>query len=139
MRAQNVEVVELKVGNVEGIDGGRGLLGEKVASAAEARDSEARLRAQAGGGQLINNPPQHSYYQAQLARDAAMRQMVVAKKEVKGSNVRELHNAVFDALTVRGPGSVWRVGRGSLVYDLLGKWCPAGFVHWMMGVRWGGT
>jgi NAD(P)-dependent dehydrogenase (short-subunit alcohol dehydrogenase family) len=52
-----------------------------------------------------------------------------------GSSLRELHNAVFDALTQRRPRSVWRVGRGSVTYDIVGSWVPEGLVGWMMGLR----
>ncbi|KZF25997.1 DUF1776-domain-containing protein [Xylona heveae TC161] len=54
---------------------------------------------------------------------------------LKGSPLRELHNAVFDALTQSRPKQLWRVGRGSLVYDVVGKWAPRGLVGWMMGVK----
>jgi len=52
-----------------------------------------------------------------------------------GSSMRELHNAVFDAMTQKRPRSVWRVGRGSVTYDLVGSWVPEGLVGWMMGLR----
>ncbi|KAF1969213.1 DUF1776-domain-containing protein [Bimuria novae-zelandiae CBS 107.79] len=52
-----------------------------------------------------------------------------------GSPLRELHNAVFDALTQRRPRRVWRVGRGSATYDFVGNWVPGGLVGWMMGVK----
>lgn len=52
----------------------------------------------------------------------------------KGSSLRELNNAVFDAL-VRGKGGVVRVGMGSSVYGFVGRWVPRGLVGWMMGVR----
>ncbi|KAF9736111.1 hypothetical protein PMIN02_009014 [Paraphaeosphaeria minitans] len=52
-----------------------------------------------------------------------------------GSSLRELHDAVFDALTQRRPRRVWHVGRGSVAYDMVGSWVPAGLVGWMMGVR----
>ncbi|KAI9720407.1 MAG: hypothetical protein M1812_002913 [Candelaria pacifica] len=54
---------------------------------------------------------------------------------IKGSPLRELHNSVFDALTVSRPRRVWHVGKGSLAYDLVGKWVPRGIVGWMLGVR----
>lgn len=54
---------------------------------------------------------------------------------MKGSSLRELHNGVFDALTVARPRNVWHVGNGSLVYDVVGKWVPAGVVGWMLGIR----
>ncbi|EMD63081.1 hypothetical protein COCSADRAFT_172474 [Bipolaris sorokiniana ND90Pr] len=52
-----------------------------------------------------------------------------------GSSVRELHNGVFDALTQRRPQKVWRVGRGSVTYDLVGNWVPRGLIGWMMGLK----
>ena len=52
-----------------------------------------------------------------------------------GSSLRELHNAVFDAMTQKRPRSIWRVGRGSVTYDLVGNWVPEGLVGWMMGLR----
>jgi NAD(P)-dependent dehydrogenase (short-subunit alcohol dehydrogenase family) len=53
----------------------------------------------------------------------------------KGSSPRELHNAVFDALVQKRPRHVWRVGRGSLAYDLVGNWVPAGIVGWALGLQ----
>jgi NAD(P)-dependent dehydrogenase (short-subunit alcohol dehydrogenase family) len=53
----------------------------------------------------------------------------------RGSALRELHNAVFDAMTQRWPRSVWSVGRGSVAYGLVGSWVPASLVGWMMGLR----
>jgi Fungal family of unknown function (DUF1776) len=53
----------------------------------------------------------------------------------RGGHLRELHNSVFDALTAKKPTRVWRVGSGSLVYDIVGRWVPAGIVGWMLGIR----
>jgi len=53
----------------------------------------------------------------------------------KSSSPRELHHAVFDALTQPSPRRVWRVGRGSLAYDLVGNWVPGGIVGWILGLR----
>jgi hypothetical protein len=53
----------------------------------------------------------------------------------RGSHLRELHNAVFDALTTKKPQRVWRIGSGSLVYDIVGRWVPSGIVGWMLGIR----
>jgi len=53
----------------------------------------------------------------------------------KGTSPRELHYAVFDALTQRRPRDVWRVGRGSLAYDIVGSWIPGGVVGWVLGLR----
>jgi NAD(P)-dependent dehydrogenase (short-subunit alcohol dehydrogenase family) len=52
-----------------------------------------------------------------------------------GSSLRELHNAVFDALMQKRPRAVWRVGRGSVTYDLVGTLFPRGLVGWMLGLR----
>jgi hypothetical protein len=52
----------------------------------------------------------------------------------RGSSLRELNDAVFDAL-VSHKGSVVRVGMGSSVYGFVGRWVPRGLVGWMMGVR----
>lgn len=52
-----------------------------------------------------------------------------------GSPLRELHNAVFDALTQKRPRTVWRVGRGSVAYDVVGNWAPSGLIGWMMGLQ----
>ena len=53
----------------------------------------------------------------------------------RASSPRELHNAVFDSLVERRPRSVRRVGRGSLAYDIVGNWVPAGVVGWVLGLR----
>ena len=52
----------------------------------------------------------------------------------KGSSLRELNNAVFDAM-VREKGGVVHVGMGSSVYGFVGRWVPSGLVGWMMGMR----
>jgi NAD(P)-dependent dehydrogenase (short-subunit alcohol dehydrogenase family) len=52
-----------------------------------------------------------------------------------GSSLRELHKAVFDAITQKHPRRVWHVGRGSVAYDFVGSWVPAGLVGRMLGVR----
>jgi len=70
--------------------------------------------------------------------------MSVAGKGVgsaRGSPLRELHNAVFDAMarTGRRAGGVVTVGQGAWTYGLVGGWMPRGLVGWMMGVRRVGT
>ncbi|KAG0652291.1 hypothetical protein D0Z07_0787 [Hyphodiscus hymeniophilus] len=52
----------------------------------------------------------------------------------RGSSLRELNNAVFDAM-VSGKGGVVRVGMGSAVYGFVGRWVPKGLVSWIMGLR----
>lgn len=55
----------------------------------------------------------------------------------RGSNLRELHNVVFDemAKTGRRAGGTVRVGQGARLYEFIGGWAPGGLVGWMMGVR----
>lgn len=52
----------------------------------------------------------------------------------RGSSLRELNNAVFDAMASGRSGTV-RVGMGSRTYGFVGRWVPRGLVGWMMGVR----
>ena len=52
----------------------------------------------------------------------------------RGSSLRELNDAVFDAM-VSGRGGIVRVGMGSTLYGFIGRWAPSGLVGWMMGVR----
>jgi hypothetical protein len=53
-----------------------------------------------------------------------------ARKQVRGGNVRELHNAVFDVLTMekapwwRSEARVWGVGSGVGLYAFIGKYVP---------------
>jgi len=54
-----------------------------------------------------------------------------ARKQVRGGNVRELHNAVFDVLTMEkqpwwkgGEPRVWSVGSGVGVYGFIGRFVP---------------
>lgn len=51
---------------------------------------------------------------------------------IKGSSLRELHLAVFDALTDAKPRAVRRVGSGSLIYEIFGKCAPDGLVGWIL-------
>ncbi|KAL5345676.1 hypothetical protein ACLOAV_009430 [Pseudogymnoascus australis] len=59
------------------------------------------------------------------------------EKKTKGSNLRELHNAVFDEMAKTGwrAGGTVMVGRGARLYSFVGAWAPRGLVGWMMGVR----
>ncbi|ELR02286.1 hypothetical protein VC83_06465 [Pseudogymnoascus destructans] len=59
------------------------------------------------------------------------------EKRSKGSNLRELHNAVFDEMAKTGwrAGGTVMVGRGARLYSFVGAWAPRGLVGWMMGVR----
>lgn len=68
------------------------------------------------------------------AAERRVKQLGVMKHAVKGSSLRLLQNGVFDAI-VRGKGrnGTIFVGQGSRVYDLVGRWIPAGVIGWMLG------
>jgi len=55
----------------------------------------------------------------------------------KGSSLRELHVAVFDAMakTGRSSSGVIRVGQGARTYGFVGGWMPRGVVGWMIGLQ----
>ena len=52
----------------------------------------------------------------------------------KGSSLRALNNAVFDAM-VSGTSNTIRVGMGAKLYGFVGNWIPSTLVGWMMGQR----
>ncbi|KAG9245135.1 hypothetical protein BJ878DRAFT_582166 [Calycina marina] len=52
----------------------------------------------------------------------------------KGTSLRVLNNAVFDAM-VSGSASTIRVGMGASIYGFVGGWVPSSLVDWMMGQR----
>lgn len=54
-------------------------------------------------------------------------------KSAKGTSLRELHLAVFDALTDKKVKRSVRVGSGSLIYELFGQLAPDSLVLWMLG------
>jgi len=124
-----VAVVQLKLGNVDvqGRDAG-------AQAQTSAANTNISLTAAAGEGQVMAWQPatREAYARTYMQQQ---QQQKSGDKVVRGSNVRELHNAVFDALTQQRPWAVWRVGRGSLVYEVLGRWVPSPLIRWMMGMR----
>lgn len=54
---------------------------------------------------------------------------------IRGAPLRELHNAVFEAVSHKRPRGDVRVGKGSLLYALVGAWVPSELVGWMVGLR----
>ncbi|KAI1207069.1 DUF1776-domain-containing protein [Annulohypoxylon truncatum] len=54
---------------------------------------------------------------------------------LRGSSLRELHNAVFDVIDGSELSDVVRVGLGAGLYGFVGRWAPRGLVAWMMGIR----
>ena len=63
---------------------------------------------------------------------AKQRRDGVPQARLKATPIRKLHDSVFDALVSTRPRRTWHVGRGSLAYDIIGSWMPAGAVGWMM-------
>ena len=59
----------------------------------------------------------------------------IGQRRSKGTPMRSLHDAIFDALQAKRPWRTWHVGKGSLTYDIVGGWLPSNFVGWMMGLR----
>ncbi|KAK4136673.1 DUF1776-domain-containing protein [Trichocladium antarcticum] len=54
---------------------------------------------------------------------------------LRGTALRELHNAVFDVIDGSITSGTVRVGLGASVYGFVGRWVPRGLVAWMMGIR----
>ncbi|CAJ2499682.1 Uu.00g025350.m01.CDS01 [Anthostomella pinea] len=54
---------------------------------------------------------------------------------LRGSSLRELHNAVFDVVDGSEKSDVVRVGLGAGLYGFVGRWAPRSLVSWMMGIR----
>lgn len=132
MQGLNIHITELKLGNFD--------LGSSYAratnTAANASDLEAQIR-----GQSSALTHWHSSQRAALQRSSLGQTSLV-----RGSALREFHNAVFDSLapprrfmafgvsswgTTRRPGLVY-VGSGARLYDLIGKIVPQPLVGWMM-------
>jgi NAD(P)-dependent dehydrogenase (short-subunit alcohol dehydrogenase family) len=56
-------------------------------------------------------------------------------KGLRGTALREFHNAVFDVIDGSITSGTVRVGLGASVYGFVGRWVPRGLVAWMMGIR----
>jgi len=122
MAAPGTSIVQIRVGNMD-LD-------------ASNEGGGSRLDASAGEGQVMAwEPAAREAYAQRYMQQRQQQKDTGTGKVMKGSNVRELHNAVFDALTQGRPRAVWRVGSGSLVYEVLGRWMPSPFIRWMMGSR----
>ncbi|SMQ50222.1 unnamed protein product [Zymoseptoria tritici ST99CH_3D7] len=67
------------------------------------------------------------------AISAKQRREGVPAPRLKPTPLRALHDSVFDTLVAKSPSRTLHVGRGSLTYDLIGKWMPPAFIAWMMG------
>jgi len=99
------------------------------------------------GHRTLLNPgsDEVSSWSAQVRAAYAQNYMLLAQKGgggdgsgssvFRGSPMREVHNALFDALTQQRPREVCRVGRGSLVYEVFGRFIPRKVVAWGLGLR----
>ena len=108
----------------------------------------------AGTGQATTSTPEHPLQWPEAARHAYARNYMAQSGSVisagrvrglRGSSLRELHNAVFDVIDGTEGRAVLRVGLGAGLYGFVGRWAPRGLVAWMMGIRkvdelsaWGG-
>ncbi|KAH8655174.1 hypothetical protein BX600DRAFT_469232 [Xylariales sp. PMI_506] len=54
---------------------------------------------------------------------------------LRGSSLRELHNAVFDVVDGSEQSAIVQIGLGAGLYGFVGRWVPRGLVAWMMGIR----
>lgn len=54
---------------------------------------------------------------------------------MRGSSLRDLHNAVFDVMDGSITSGVVRVGLGAELYGFVGKFVPRSLVGWIMGMR----
>jgi len=132
MQSLNIHITELKLGNFD--------LGSTYAratnTAANASDLESQIK-----GQSSAVTHWHSSQRAALQRSSLGQTSLI-----RGSALREFHNAVFDSLappqrfmafgvfgwgTTRRPNLVY-VGSGARLYDVIGKIVPQGLVGWMM-------
>ena len=132
MQGHNISITELKLGNFD-----LGSTHHFFNKASNADDLEGN----AARGQSSALTHWHSSQRAALQRSSLGQTSLV-----KGTQVRELHNAVFDALAPpqrfmafglwswgsgRRPNTVY-IGSGARLYDVVGKVCPQGLVGWMM-------
>jgi len=129
-----LQISQIKLGNLE--------LGRVPPSSAQTQQvalSSHRTLLNPGSDEVSTWSPAVRAAYAQnymmLQQQQQQQQRTSKATAVKGSPVREVHNAVFDALTQTRPREVCRVGRGSLVYEMLGRVMPRWVVAWGLGLR----
>lgn len=126
----NIDVVELRLGNVE------------VGS--HHRNAQSQI---AGTEVLTWSLEQRALYAPNYLSSVEQRPVASAgPSAVRGSPARNLHYAVFDALDSAPKNIFGRktskkavvyVGRGARSYRIIGDWVPGGLVGWMLGLRTG--
>lgn len=103
----------------------------------------ASLRSQQPSG-LLTAPPTETLTWPDAARKTYGRNFVNTStsaisagrvRGMRGSSLRDLHNAVFDVIDGSNTSGVVRVGLGADLYGFVGRWVPRTFVQWMMGMR----
>lgn len=126
----NVNVVELKLGNID--------------FGSPSRGGQHQI---AGTEVLAWSEQQRALYGPQYLTSIEQRPVASAgPSRVRGSPAKSLHYAVLDALepppknifgqrTSKKP--VIYVGRGARSYSLVGAWIPGGLVGWMLGLQSG--
>ncbi|PWY95748.1 DUF1776-domain-containing protein [Aspergillus sclerotioniger CBS 115572] len=130
LQHNNIDVVELKLGNID--------LGPQY------RNTQSHIT---GTEVLAWSVQQRSLYASQYLNSIEQRPVASAgPSTVRGSPARTLHYAVLEALDPPSKDIFGRkvakkpiiyVGRGARSYHLIGEWVPAGVVGWMLGLRTG--
>lgn len=130
LQQNNIDVVELKLGNID--------LGSQY------RNAQSHIT---GTEALAWSVQQRSLYASQYLNSIEQRPAASAgPSTIRGSPARALHYAVLDALDPPSKdifgrrvakNSVIYVGRGARTYHFIGEWVPAGLVGWMLGLRTG--
>ncbi|KKK18770.1 hypothetical protein P175DRAFT_0455241 [Aspergillus ochraceoroseus IBT 24754] len=130
LHQNNVDVVELKLGNID--------LGPQY------RTPQGHI---AGTEVLTWSVQQRELYGPQYLNSIEQRPVASAGPSmVRGSPARNLHYAVLDALEPSTKNIFGRkatktpvlyVGRGARSYHIIGQWAPPGLVGWMLGLRSG--
>jgi NAD(P)-dependent dehydrogenase (short-subunit alcohol dehydrogenase family) len=130
LQHKNIDVVELKLGNID--------LGPQF------RGAQSHVT---GTEVLAWSAQQRSLYGPQYLSSIEQRPVASAgPSTVRGSPARALHWAVMDALEPASKDIFGRkvakkrviyAGRGARSYSIIGEWVPAGLVGWMMGLRGG--
>ena len=130
LQQNNIDVVELKLGNVD--------LGPQY------RSPQSHIT---GTEVLSWSTQQRSLYGSQYLSSIEQRPVASAGPGmIRGSPARSLHYAVMDALEPsakdifgrkKSKTPVLYVGRGARTYSIIGEWVPAGLVGWMLGLRTG--
>ncbi|RAK91652.1 DUF1776-domain-containing protein [Aspergillus costaricaensis CBS 115574] len=130
LQQNNIDVVELKLGNID--------LGSQY------RNAQSHIT---GTEVLAWSVQQRSLYASQYLNSIEQRPAASAgPSTIRGSPARALHYAVLDALDPPSKDIFGRrvaknpviyVGRGARTYHFIGEWVPAGLVGWMLGLRTG--